>query len=292
MHQRSALKVTFHSITLGVMLFISALSNGAEPITIAIGNYYPYNNEQSQGLISDLYRAAFAEVNQPVTFITTPIRRGVSLLLHGQIDAFSSGNLFVQGAQKELITWTPTYKVMMASFFLSPGQHAPQPLKDISDLRGYRVGVVFNSVTLALFDQHQVTVTQLQTPDQLLHVTQRGRLDYFTVGLLSGLLLIDKHFPDNWQQFDHHPWYSIDPGLTFLKSDQRALELQARYEIGLGKIKKNGRYLQILEAYWGKGNVPKLALPVELQPYGVDRIDPARFHALKRDSSGKLIEAP
>lgn len=292
MHKRSTVKVAFQRITFGVLLFASTLSNSAVPITIAVSNYHPYNNEQGQGLVTDLYRAAFAEVDQPITIITTPIRRGVSMLLNGQIDALSSGNMFAQGAQKELITWTPTFKVTMASFFLRPGPHAPQSLTSLSDLRAYRVGSVVNSTALNLYLLHNIAVTQLQTPDQLLHMTQRGRLDYFNVTLLSGLLLIDKHYPASWQQFDQHPWYTVDPGLSFLKGDNEALKLQARYEIGLANIKKNGRYLQILEAYWGKGNVPKLALPVDLQRYGVERIDPSRFHALKRDSSGKLIEAP
>ncbi len=292
MHKCAAVTVAFQHITFGLLLFASMLSNSAVPITIAVSNYHPYNNEQGQGLVSDLYRAAFAEVDQPITIITTPIRRGVSMLLNGQIDALSSGNMFAQGAQRELITWTPTFKVTMASFFLKPGPHAPHPLTSLSDLRDYRVGSVVNSTALDLYALHNIEATQLQTPDQLLHMTQRSRLDYFNVTLLSGLLLIDKHYPDSWQQFDQHPWYTDDPGLSFLRGDTKALKLKARYEIGLAKIKENGRYLQILEAYWGKGNVPKLALPVELQPYGVDRIDPSRFHARNRDSSGKLIETP
>ena len=128
MHKCAAVTVAFQHITFGLLLFASMLSNSAVPITIAVSNYHPYNNEQGQGLVSDLYRAAFAEVDQPITIITTPIRRGVSMLLNGQIDALSSGNMFAQGAQRELITWTPTFKVTMASFFLKPGPHAPHPL--------------------------------------------------------------------------------------------------------------------------------------------------------------------
>lgn len=113
----------------------------------------------------------------------------------------------------------------MASFFLRPGPHAPKPLTSLSDLQGYSVGAVVNSTALDLYALHNIEVTQLQTPDQLLGLTQRGRLDYFNVTLLSGLLLIDKHYPDRWLQFDHHPWYAVDPGLSFLKRDPGAFEL-------------------------------------------------------------------
>lgn len=88
MHRQPSLKLAILKVTCCLMIFASALSNSANPITIAVSNYFPYNNEQGQGLNSDLYRAAFAEVDQPITIITTPVRRGITMLLHGHIDAY------------------------------------------------------------------------------------------------------------------------------------------------------------------------------------------------------------
>lgn len=273
-------------------VLMAVQTQGNEPVVIAVADYHPYNDKEGNGLASDLYRAAFNEVGLPVTIITTPIRRGVTMLLNQQVDALSSGNLFLHGEQLKAISWIPTFRVIMASFFLEPGPHSPGSLTSIGDLHPYRVGAVVNSSVLEYFAKHGLEPILLQTPDQLLGLTQRGRLDYFTITLLSGLLLIDATYSGQQQRFGFHPWYSIDSGLSFLNGSPNSMELKALYEQGLNKIKANGLYLQIHESYWGPGNVPSDVLPDNLKSQGVSQVNLDLFLHVGRNSSGKMLPTP
>lgn len=258
-----------------------------EPVRIAVHDYPPYYDADGRGLLSDVYRAAFKAVGMEVDILVYPIIRGKRYLYNQKVDAYSP-HLFFSEAEMEQITWTPAANISVCLFFYLPKQ--PRiPFTSLEDLRGYSMGTVTESIYIPVYKKHGMTVETAKTPFQLLKKTRAGRHSFFETTVLTGLLLVKTEVPEEWQHFDYYLWNVQEVGLTFLKDAQRSRYVKRQFDKGLAIIKKNGEYINILENYWGKGNIPKYGLIKDMSAFGTSNFNPELFYTPRRTSYGKIL---
>ncbi len=288
--RNKSISLCFALLTLFISIcnHVVAQANTQETITIAIHDYPPFNDKAGGGLVADIYRAAFSEVDMAIEFRVYPIKRGIQELLSGRVDAHSPGHAFIQGDNEKKINWTPTFTVFVVWAFYKPNQKRIQ-FTNLTDLRGYRLGVITNSAKLEHYIQHGLDIYPVQTPEKLIKMTKAKRFDYFETASLSSYLLVKNTFPDEWSNFDSIPWDSVQASLAFLKDDPKSQHNKQLFDKGFDAIKRNGKYMQILETYWGKNNVPKDVLLDDLKQFGVEKVNAKLFHSYKRDENGKII---
>ncbi|MEH6822637.1 MAG: transporter substrate-binding domain-containing protein [Motiliproteus sp.] len=135
-----------------------------------------------------------------------------------------------------------------------------------------------------MYQRHNLDTVQIDTPEQLVGMLHRQRIDFMEATLLSGLYLVQKELPDDKEAFEYLEWITSEVGLEF-----HSQALQQRFDEGLALLKKRGTYRKILENYWGKGNVPQASFLDMYPVQGVYFPDLDQFWRAPRDPVGRIL---
>ncbi|MEH6471568.1 MAG: transporter substrate-binding domain-containing protein [Halopseudomonas sp.] len=271
------------------LLSLLAKAKADAVVELAAPLYPPVYSAGGQGLASDILRAAFDEVGVEARIQTVPIKRGVRMLEAGQIDGFGAASLVAAEIGDRRISRLPIFKDRAAWFYYRPNHSGPIVAKGLASLKGYRIGVIVNSPFLELYRSHGLDIIEIQTPQQLIGMVEKGRIDLFEAMMLTGLDLIKQFDPKHWHQFGFIPWVPIEGQIAFLNSNPTTPSLILKLEQGLARIRSNGRLLGILERYWGRGNVPNHANPQGLSGANIDSFSLKRFFNAPTASSGEPV---
>lgn len=270
------------------LLFCISPIHAQTKVTVNMFQYPPFCDDKGNGQLVDLIRAGFDEAGVKAEFAVYPVKRGIMLFFEGKSDVYCSFPIIAPDDRKK-INFVNLTKTTVVGFYYK-SRHEDFVYQNIKDLRNYKIGILVHSSSLPRYKQNGISVYQGKNPTQLFKMLDAGRVDVTESTLLSGALLLSRLFPEKVQNFDHVIFRTTDSGPAFLKASKRSQELKALFETGVSKMMKNGRYLSILESYWGKGNVPKANLPDVLQQFGVEKADMSIFAKAKRNSYGKIID--
>lgn len=279
-----------HFILCLILVLVPFIAS-AETVTVAVHDYAPYYNEEAKGFLSDIYTESFKTQGLTVEYQVLPIERGVIYFFSHKVDAHSPGNIFFTPDQLKLADCVKTFKIMACWHYYKPLQQRI-PFTSLDDMRGYRLGIIYKSPYAPLYRAHQLSIYEVQRPAQLVKKVQAGRDNFFEATLFSGLVLINSIFPEEWDNFDYIAWDVSDGSMAFLKNDPDSQRLKKIFEKGFNLVKQNGTYIDILERYWGKGNIPKEILPDDLMSFGTDNFSVQQFQQYRRTNYGEIIPNP
>ncbi|GAA5317579.1 MAG: hypothetical protein AseanaTS_27840 [Candidatus Pelagadaptatus aseana] len=245
-------------------------------VSLATFNYYPYQHH-GEGMMIELYREALAMQNIRLDVHIYPILRGVAEMLEHKVDAFSPGLFFIDDALAQgQVTVVPTFRIQYGWFY--KGDNDPRGRQDLT-------GTILVTPTpvksVAPYDQffHErgAKIETIESPDRLLRMVASERATFASAPLLPGWLMLKKFRPQQLDQFGFAAYGPLMCTLAFSTSNPRTTYLKAQFEQGLQVIIANGSYLQILERYWGKGNVPQEVLPESIRYQGSRHFDVRRL---------------
>ena len=261
----------------------------AEPLVIGVPNYVPFYDAQGDGLLSELFVAAFQAEGIEVQIRPMPIRRGVKSLIEHDIDAYAAGNLFADAKQLERLKWVPVINALPSWFYLKTHIDQLPSNLTLEDLRTYRLGVIVNSPYLERYRELGLDIVEIQSPQQMVGMTERGRIDMFEATLLTGLLMFKDHSSVSWSAVGYVNWDVLPLTLAFAAERQRSLGLSQRFQQGVAKLQANGELQALLERYWGEGNIPPAVLKPALSQKAVT-LDLEKFWSRSRTATGKIAE--
>ena len=149
----------------------------------------------------------------------------------------------------------------LALFYYKPHHNKGITYKKLEDLKGYTIGVMKGSILrkdLSFFNEYGINFEQSYSKESLFKKLKLGRLDLSIEIELSGLLIIDRLFHDEANKFRRiEIQRSITPVTVMIESNSpNGRLLGENIKKGLEVIIKNGKYHEILEKYYGEGNIP------------------------------------
>jgi len=145
-------------------------------------------------------------------------------------------------------------------FYYRPNHPDGIAVRSIEDLRGYKVGILKGTlVDRAIFMKAGVEFEESYSQESLFKKLRRGRIDLVIEIDLVGQKIIDRLFPEQHDNFVATIVPRSDRPISIMISSgyPDAEHIGGLYKKGLQTIRASGIYQQILENYYGKGNVPE-----------------------------------
>jgi len=259
--------------------------------TILVAHHYypPYYNKRGEGLAAELFRAAFGKSGISVEFRSVPIGRPLSLLLNKEVDAISPGRLSIPDALKESTISVDVFNVLLTWVYFEPNFTTREP-PSLGSLLDFKVGLLNQSPWHELHKAQGLNLFGITYPEQGIKMLRNSRIDVYESTVLSGLFLTGNLFAKDAHKFKYITREPAAVGLSFLNSTARQRSLAQAFTQGLNRIISSGKYMQIVEGYWGKGNVPNEALPDAVKTHGSAAFDADRFLSETRDFNGKILK--
>ena len=255
-------------IVLCLCLPLTAYSDNVQIVTF----HYPPVMDRNQphgGLMGEIVHAAFHEVHIQSELVYYPAKRMLANYIGTEAYLACIGPVVLVDRQPEdrkhqVIGVPPLVDILMVFVYYKP-THGEKPItyEKLSDFSGLRVGTILGSNTIPLLKAAGIDVVEALLESQL-KLLKANRIDFAAIGLLTGLDLITKLFPGHEDEFAFikKPIMELPTSIYFNKRFPKSDEYAKQFRIGLNAIIENGLYLQILENYYGKGNIPSEYKPI------------------------------
>lgn len=161
----------------------------------------------------------------------------------------------------EFETIIPIAISRLALFYYKPHHIKGITHKRLEDLKGYTIGIMKGSLShadISFFRMSGIEFEESYSKESLFKKLKLGRIDLCIVIELSGLLIINRLFSDEANKFTRLKIQrSITPITVMIDNNYpNGRQLGEKIKKGLEIIINNGKYHEIIEKYYGKGNVP------------------------------------
>lgn len=230
---------------------------GAEPdvLNFAIGEYSPSISEKLPGFgfMTQIVTAAFKAEGIDVSYTFYPWARVWNNLVSGVSDG-SLGYLRTEEREKHVlfsdVIWDQSYS---AAFFLKEAGLSIDSPEDLSGLvaiiqRGYSYGTAVDE----LIKSGQIRSIYADTEEQAFQMVRLKRADVYLTNNTNGLYTIKKLYPEE----DILDYGNYDSGvdnaqfyMIITRKNPQARYLIGKFNSGLKKIRKSGKYTEITADY-------------------------------------------
>jgi polar amino acid transport system substrate-binding protein len=146
-----------------------------------------------------------------------------------------------------------------AFFYYKPHQDVIE-FHSLKDLQGHTLGVLRGTVEdRDLFIRNRINVEESDSVESLLRKLRRGRIDVCILVDAAGKHVIKQMFPAEQAQFAtvEIPGSVRPIALMIDVTDPQARLVAQRYQAVLDQTLDSPQYHDILENFYGKGNIPK-----------------------------------
>lgn len=161
---------------------------------------------------------------------------------------------------KDFYAIIPIAVCRLAFFYYKPHYEKEITYRGLDDIRGYTLGVMRGALDdVSFFEKNGINVVQLNSEESMIKMLKNGRIDLCGVIKLSGIYTINKLFPDDAENFSNFEIKgTVTPVAVMIdKHLPGGKELGEKYVNGLKRIIENGKYVEILEKYYGRGEIPQ-----------------------------------
>jgi len=248
-----------------------SLTTYAEHVQIVTFDYPPVmdSNNPQGGLMGEIVHTAFHEVHIEADLVYYPAKRMLLYFIGTEKYLACIGPVALIDRQSEdrkhqVIRVPPLVNILMVFAYYKP-THGKKPTtyEQLTELSGLRVGTILGSNTIPLLQDAGINVSETSIESQI-KMLKANRIDFAAIGFLTGLDLITKLFPGHEDEFAfiRKPIMELPTSIYFNKRFPKSDEYAEQFRTGLNAIIKNGQYIQILEKYYGKGNIPSEYKPI------------------------------
>ncbi len=216
------------------------------------------------GMAGEILHAIFAEINLRSRILYFPLKRLQTDLRNNHL-----GNPENFAAQ-QFSAVIPIALYRAAFFYYKPRHKKGITYKKSEDLSGHTIGMIRGTLENAdYFDRNVIKITEANNEQLLFRQLKEDRIDLCAVIMEAGEFTIKKEFPaevDNFVAIEiPNSFGPITVMIDWNYPDGK--RLGAKIDKGLKEIIANGKYLQILEKYFGQGRVSSDWF-IELEKFG------------------------
>nr|WP_320042477.1 transporter substrate-binding domain-containing protein [uncultured Desulfobacter sp.] len=162
-------------------------------------------------------------------------------------------------APQDFCAIIPIAVCRLAFFYYKPHHEKEMTYRGLDDIKGYALGVIRGALDdVSFFEKKGIKVVKLNSEDSMIKMLKNGRIDLCSMLKLSGIYTINKMFPDDAENFLNFEIKGTATPVTVMidKYFPGGKELGEKYTNGLKMIIENGKYIEILEKYYGRGKIP------------------------------------
>lgn len=241
--------------------FTPQMFEDEDKIQIVAYEYPPLTTLEiaSMGLVTEVVQASFKEADMEVT-IEIQVLKDLAkyyLLQDNAIAMMGQKQDFSEEEQKQLVI-IPCCIMTGYYFYYKPAHKDLQWGGKPENLKGYTYGALKDE-DVKDYEKTGIKIVRADDIISLIKKLHAKEIDFMSASEVVGGWLIKENFPketDNFVRMKTPAWGSAF-SIIFNKTHPRAEEVRNAFIRGFEAIRKSRGYLQILEKYYGKGNIPE-----------------------------------
>ncbi len=257
-----SLKIVVRSIVIAVLSYaVSLTASAEEKVTVTAFNYPPYMDESlsEKGLFCELVYEAYKAAGCETSFKFYPLKRSTLYVAEGrELAQLGTEWNFSEESRKDVHPVSLFFYRKMG-FYLKD-RFKEIRFKKLSDLKGYKLGVILGSSDSAILMKNKyLEVEQVPTMEQMFKKLYAGRSDIVFAPELSALSFIEANYPGEVGRFavTDDVLQDLLGQVIFSKKYPDYEKYVVKFQEGLNLIRDNGNYFKVLEKYYGKNKVPQ-----------------------------------
>jgi polar amino acid transport system substrate-binding protein len=239
-----------------IWLAISPLTLSAGTISFGANESPPYWSKtlEGNGMCGEIVHAISAAVGLTSAIEFMPLKR----LINDDSNNDLGNPIFYMETQSfAAIIPIAIYKVNF--IYYRPHHKQGIPINHLRDLTDYKTGILKGTLAnRSYFSQAGIVFETSYSEDSLIKKMKLGRID-LSLGIdLVAKTSIKNLFPDEIDNFSFIGIDNADSPIAVMISEDYpdAKNIGDKFKEGLNIIIKNGIYQQIIEKYYGAGNIP------------------------------------
>lgn len=244
------MKVGFYILLLVALCFGD--NKVPEKVVIATDDYEPYTlyRDSGTGVILEIIRESFAQVNVTVEFSFMPWKRCEQSVNDGKV--FAATPYFKTELRLTKYDFSEPIILSRNVFFYNK-ESFPDGFtwNELSDFKDYNMGGVIGYWYLEAFKKAELKVSTVPTDLQMIKMILHKRIDFCVVDEITGRRLISTHLNGDSVSFGilEKPESFDSFHLLISRNYPGAKELTKKFNKGLRLLKKSGEYHKILRRY-------------------------------------------
>lgn len=245
-----------------LMLFGAPAFGEDKVLEILTFDYPPLFGESKyskEGLMVELAQSAFDSVGIKTKVKFLPIKRAMSQISHNEAIAYLGGIYSFDSVDRKNLEEFPLLRIRFVCFYLKERFPTGFTFTKLSDLKKYSIGVLAGGLTDTVGKANGLNVEGVNSLSSIFLKLNADRNDIGVAFELSVKSQIEELFQGNENKFEIYydvPFVSTDATLLLNKKHPEYKFYSEKYKIGVKNIVKNGKWLSIMEKYYGKGKVP------------------------------------
>jgi ABC-type amino acid transport substrate-binding protein len=246
---------------LAMFLLSFTLLTFGETLEVLSFYYPPFMGESSmskEGIMPELIGAAFAETGVDIKLTILPTKRAISLISNNQSLAYVGIlRTFPPEVQKNLEVYS-FIKLRFLVFYKNSRFPNGLNFTQLSDLKPYSIGVI-PGLTSAVGQANGLKVEPANTLDLVFKKVQGGRNDMGVAVDLAIKTMLDELFKGQASSYTIHdstPFVTAESTLLLNTKHPDYAKFAPKLKQGMKAIVNNGKWMEIMEKFYGKGNVP------------------------------------
>jgi polar amino acid transport system substrate-binding protein len=236
-----------------LMLLSWSCWSNAEKVSIAAGEYPPWLSKSlpNYGFIAQVITESFKASGYQTTFTFLPWKRAYAEAKKGKYVATA---YWYPSKDRELSFIYSAPLTNESTHFFYRKDNPLKQWNTLSDLKGYKIGATDGFTYTEEFwnaEKDGSLVIETAIRDELnMAKLIKGRIDLFPVEKHLGINILLTHFkPHSAYLIDFHPkpLFSTTGHLLFSRAHPDALKRVTAFNSGLKKLRKSGRYEELLD---------------------------------------------
>ena len=241
-------------------LLISIVLFGQNKLIMDAGDLPPHTSPvlDGHGMLAKILSESLKDKGWSIEYNFYPVARLIQMMSNGNI----RGTFTAEAAiDKNDFYYVPLQINRLIFFYMKDKFPHGLSFTTLSDLSEYVVGTVRGTPSEAVLTAAGISIESAVDEVQNFKKLQSGRIDLVSTVDVFGLYQI-KENGFNIDDFGMTNSYDESVSIfAILNSDPIAAKVIGDINDGFKAAKRNGRLLEILEGYLGKGNVPDYLIP-------------------------------
>lgn len=245
-------------IAFGILFGLTTPGIARETVPAIASEYPPYlSSTPGENFSGELAQAAFQKSGVDLAIDYYPLKRYGMLGDQSATPVLLGDTSHLTEERLKTLSTVPILTIRLVLMYYKPAYPQGISYETLDDLKPYRIGQVLGSASEDIFKAANIEAETSQL-EGVIRKLQSKRIDLGVVADLSGIMLVKKLFPEEIENFGYLEKTLITfPGsILFDRKHPKGEHAETLFRQGFQALKQEGKHRDILEKYYGNGQIP------------------------------------